>query len=102
MSEKKQIPEKIIQTEKNIKTEVSSDKIKEERFKRIASARQNRVIDKLGIFGKISDNPQNYSFDKEQIYKLFEPIESFTAKLKQKFLDCINVEEQKEEYKINL
>lgn len=95
-------------TETKTKTEKKTEKVsinkdtKQDRFKRIASDRQHKVIDRIAILGKISDNPQNYDFDEEDIFKLFEGIETFTAKMKQRFLDCIGVKEIKNEFKIDL
>ena len=75
---------------------------KVDRFKRIASERQHKVIDRMAILGKIADNPQNYEFTEEQIFELFAPLEAFTEKIKNRFLDCIDVKEIKAEYKVEL
>ena len=87
------------------KTEKVTEKVsvnkdtKQERFRRIASEREHKVIDRLAILGRIADNPQNYEFTTEQVMNLFEDIEAFTLKMKNRFLDCIGVKEIKDEYK---
>lgn len=95
-------------TETKKPTEKKTEKVsvnkdtKEDRFKRIASERQNKVIDRIAILGKIADNPQNYGFTEEQVMDLFLGIEEFTAEVKQRFLSCIDVREIKNEYKVSL
>jgi len=86
-------------TEKVTKKVSVNKDTKRDRFIRIASDRQHKVIDRLAILGKIADNPQNYDFTEEQIFKLFEDLEAFTLKIKQRFLDCIGVKEIKDGYK---
>jgi hypothetical protein len=91
-----------------VKTEKKTEKVsinkdtKQDRFKRIASERQHKVIDRIAILGKIADNPQNYDFDEEDIFKLFDSLEAFTAEIKQRFLNCIGSKEIKNQYKIDL
>jgi len=75
---------------------------KTERFRRVAKLRANFVIDKLANLGKITENPQNYHFTEEQILFIFENIETLTADIKRKFLDCISMADTKEKYKVEL
>lgn len=77
---------------------VDTSDVKKERFQRVAVRRTNLIIDKLTILGKITQNPQNYDFTKEQIENMFLPIEALTEKIKLKFLDCISLDEQKLEF----
>lgn len=96
------------ETKTKTKTEKVTDKVimnketKEQKFNRLGSERQGRVIDRLAMLGRIADNPQNYDFDEEKILILFAGIEEFTAKMKQRFLDCISAQDVKEEYKVSL
>jgi hypothetical protein len=56
----------------------------EERFKRIATARTNAVIDKLRILGNLS-NRKLYSYKDEDVRKVFTAINRQVREVKSKF-----------------
>lgn len=86
--------------EENYLTE--REKVKSENFKRVATTRLHKIIDRISLLGNIPKNPQNYSYTEEQIIKLFQQIEDFTANVKQRFLNVKNVKKIKEKFKIEL
>jgi len=73
-----------------------------DRFKRIATQRQNSVIDRLALLGRIADNPQNYKFDAEQVLAVMSPIKVFVGEIERKLLDCLSSNEIKEDFKVSL
>ena len=56
----------------------------EERFKRVAEARTNAILDKLRILGNLS-NRQMYSYSEEDINKIFRVISNQIKEVKAKF-----------------
>lgn len=54
------------------------------RFKRLATARTNAVLDKLRLLGNLS-NKANYDFSEEEINKIFSAIDSQLKTIKAKF-----------------
>jgi hypothetical protein len=56
----------------------------EERFKRIATARTNAVIDKLRILGNLS-NRKLYSYSDEDVRRIFTAINRQVREVKSKF-----------------
>jgi len=63
---------------------MKSDENKEERFKRVAEARTNTVIDKLRLLGNCS-NKRIYSYTEEDINKIFSAINKQFKKAREKF-----------------
>jgi len=55
-----------------------------ERFKRLATARTNAVLDKLRLLGNLS-NKANYDYYDEGVNKIFSAIESQLRVIKAKF-----------------
>ncbi len=71
-------------------TIISNNETPEERFKRVAEARTNAVMDKLRILGNLS-NKQMYSYSEKDISKIFSAINRQFKEVKAKF----NSEKQK-------
>ena len=46
---------------------------KNERFRRLAESRGNRLIREIALLGNLA-NRKNYSFSEEEVERLFEPI----------------------------
>jgi len=63
---------------------ISINETPEERFKRIAEARTNAVLDRLRILGNLS-NRQMYSYSEEDIAKIFSVINERVRETKSKF-----------------
>lgn len=63
---------------------VNNNETPEERFKRIAEARTNAVLDKLRILGNLS-NRQMYSYSEEDIEKIFSAINKQVREVRAKF-----------------
>jgi len=82
--------------------EKNPEEDRRDRFIRVVEKRANFVIDKLANLGKVTQNPQNYLFDAEQIELIFGQIETFTEDIKKRFMDCISISDTKEDYKIRL
>ena len=57
----------------------------EERFKRLASARTNTILKRLGTLGNCS-NRQVYSYTRNDIEKIFSVIEAKLKETKARFL----------------
>lgn len=65
---------------------------KRERFRRLAAQRTNAVLDKLRVLGNCA-NPYQYSYNEEEISKMFSAIETelkrvralFTGQKRQRF-----------------
>ena len=70
--------------------QVNNNETTEERFKRIAIARTNAVLDRLRILGNLS-NRQMYSYSEDDINKIFKAINSQIKEVRAKF----NSEKQK-------
>ena len=63
---------------------ISSNETPEERFKRIAEARTNAVLDRLRILGNLS-NRQMYHYSEEDIAKIFSVINERVRETRSKF-----------------
>jgi len=63
---------------------VNDNETREERFKRVAEARTNAVLDKVRILGNLS-NRQMYSYSEEDIRKIFSAIDKQMKEVKAKF-----------------
>mgnify|MGYP001084001880 CR=1 FL=1 len=63
---------------------INNNETSEERFKRVAEARTNAVLDKLRILGNLS-NRQMYSYSEEDINKIFKAIDKQIREVKAKF-----------------
>lgn len=59
---------------------------KNERFKRIASARTNKILEQIRLLGNCA-NKNNYSYSLEEVRKIFAAIESELKVTKSKFND---------------
>lgn len=57
---------------------------KNERFRRLAESRGNRLVREIEILGNLS-NRKNYSYTPSEVQALFEPIEDELAKVKELF-----------------
>lgn len=62
-----------------------------ERFKRLATYRTNRVLEKLRILGNLS-NKANYDYSKEEVNKIFNAIESQIKLIKSRFYTSKKIE----------
>lgn len=58
---------------------------KRERFRRLATARTNAVLDKLRLLGNLSSTI-NYEYTEEEINKIFNTIESQLRVIKARFM----------------
>jgi len=63
---------------------VNNNETSEERFKRVAEARTNAVLDKVRILGNLS-NRQMYSYSEEDINKIFSAINKQLREVRAKF-----------------
>lgn len=63
---------------------MATEEMKQERFKRIAENRTNKIIDNIRLLGNCS-NRSNYSYTDEEIKKIFAAIESELKEAKLKF-----------------
>jgi hypothetical protein len=63
---------------------VNRNETPEERFKRVAEARSNAVLDKLRLLGNCA-NRQIYSYSEEDINKIFSAINKRVRETKSKF-----------------
>jgi ABC-type Fe3+-hydroxamate transport system substrate-binding protein len=63
---------------------MNNDETPKERFKRLATARTNAVLDKLRILGNLS-NRQLYSYTEEEVEKIFNAINKESKAIKNKF-----------------
>ena len=63
---------------------IDRGKIREERFRRIASRRVQVILDKLRLLGNCSDK-SNYSYEEGQVRKTFRAIEEETKRVKALF-----------------
>lgn len=61
---------------------------KNERFKRIAEARTNKIIDTMRLLGNCS-NKNNYEYTKDEADKILKALEQELRDLKNKFYDSI-------------
>ena len=67
----------------------------EERFKRVATARTNAVLDRLRILGNCA-NRHVYRYTEEDIRKIFSAIERTTKEVRAKF----KLSEKEEKFKL--
>ena len=51
-----------------------STETKNERFRRLAESRGNRLIREIALLGNLA-NRKNYSYSEEEVERLFEPIQ---------------------------
>ena len=51
-----------------------STETKNERFRRLAESRGNRLIREISLLGNLA-NQKNYSYSEEEVKRLFEPIQ---------------------------
>ena len=58
---------------------------KEERFIRIAEKRTNKILEQIRLLGNCS-NKNNYSYDNQQVDKIFRVIEKELDLAKKKYL----------------
>lgn len=63
---------------------MASQEMKEERFKRIAENRTNRIIEAIRLLGNCS-NKSNYAYTEDDVKKIFSAIETELKETKQKF-----------------
>jgi hypothetical protein len=63
---------------------VNNNETPEQRFKRVAEARTNAVLNKLQILGKTS-NRQVYSYSEEDIKRIFSAINKQIKEVRAKF-----------------
>jgi hypothetical protein len=61
-----------------------NNEAREERFRRLATARTNAVLDKLRILGNLS-NKQLYNYSEEDIDKIFSAINKEVKTVRAKF-----------------
>lgn len=57
---------------------------KNERFRRLAASRGDRLIREIQLLGNLS-NRKNYSYDEDEVEKLFAPIEEELGRVKRLF-----------------
>jgi len=62
-----------------------------ERFKRLATARTNAVLDKLRLLGNLSSR-SNYEYSEEEIRKIFSAIDCRFKSVRAKFENCYKKE----------
>ena len=63
---------------------MGTEKEKEERFKRVAEARTNKIIDQIRLLGNCA-NRSNYEYSEEDVRKIFSAIESELKEAKAKY-----------------
>ena len=66
---------------------------KRERFKRIAEARVNKILDMMRLLGNCA-SPSNFEYTDEDIKKIFNAIERELKNTKNKFLGVESKEER--------
>lgn len=66
---------------------------KQEKFKRIAEARTNKIITTMRLLSNCS-NKNNYEFDKEDVEKIIKALEEELKDLKNKFNESIKTNKQ--------
>lgn len=59
--------------------------VKEEKFKRLAENRTNKIISMLSLLGNLS-NTSNYSYSEEQVESIFAAIEKEIKEQKKRFI----------------
>lgn len=63
---------------------MSKNESKNEKFKRLASSRTNKIIDMIDLLGNLS-NKSNYDYTDNDVDKIFKAIESSLRNAKSKF-----------------
>lgn len=63
---------------------MSKSESKNEKFKRLASSRTNKIIDMIDLLGNLS-NKSNYEYSDNDVEKIFKAIESSLRNAKSKF-----------------
>jgi hypothetical protein len=67
-----------------MKKEINKNESSSDRFKRLATLRTNAVLKKLKVLGNCS-NRQAYSYDEDDVDKIFSEIERRVKEVKAKF-----------------
>ena len=63
---------------------MATEQEKSQRFKRVAEARTNKIIESIRLLGNCS-NRSNYSYSEEDVKKIFSAIESELKIAKQRY-----------------
>lgn len=63
---------------------MATEQEKSQRFKRVAEARTNKIIESIRLLGNCS-NRSNYSYSEEDVKKIFSAIESELKVAKQRY-----------------
>lgn len=63
---------------------MASEREKEERFKRVATNRTNKIIDSIRLLGNCA-NKSNYEYTDEDVKKIFTAIEAEIRDVKTKY-----------------
>jgi len=72
---------------------MGANETKRERFKRIAEARVNKILDMMRLLGNCA-SPSNYEYTDEDIKKIFNALERELKITKNKFLGVESKEER--------
>jgi len=72
---------------------MGANETKRERFKRIAEARVNKILDMMRLLGNCA-SPSNYEYTDEDIKKIFNALERELKNTKNKFLGVESKEER--------
>lgn len=72
---------------------MGTNETKRERFKRIAEARVNKILDMMRLLGNCA-SPSNYEYTDEDIKKIFNALERELKNTKNKFLGVESKEER--------
>jgi len=59
---------------------------KKERFKRIAAARTNKILDMLRLLGNCG-NQSNYSYTEDEVQKIFKAIDKSVSEMKSNYFN---------------
>lgn len=70
---------------------------KNEKFKRIALSRTNKIIDMIDLLGNLS-NKSNYDYSDEEVDKMFRAIEASLRNAKSKFSSTASPKRKKFEF----
>jgi len=66
------------------RTKTPTGETREEKFKRLANQRTNRILEDLRILGNLS-NKSTYSYSEEDVRKIFQAIEDQLKSAKTRF-----------------
>lgn len=72
---------------------MGTNETKRERFKRLAEARVNKILDMMRLLGNCA-SPSNYEYTDEDIKKIFNALERELKNTKNKFLGVESKEER--------